>query len=75
MSSDKSGTEVLAEFFGVSEEEVLDSYAPKRHLSMHKRGYPEPITWGQMFKMQEDAEEIRALQLEKVPQPPTSVDG
>jgi len=59
MPNEKSDTEVLAEFFGVTEEEVLDAYAPKRHLTARERGYTEPITWGQMFKMKDDANEVR----------------
>ena len=49
---------ILAEFYGVSEEEVLDAYAPKRHLTPGERGYTEPITWGQMYKIMEDAQEV-----------------
>ena len=59
MPHKKSDTEVLAEFLGVTEDEILDFYAPKRHLTPGERGYSEPITFGQMFKMKEDADEIR----------------
>jgi len=50
--------EVLATFFGVTSGEVLDAYAPKRHLSGFERGYQEPITHGQAMELIKDAEEV-----------------